>query len=271
MTPGLYTDVTREQYDAIDALNFSRLKLFGLSPKHFRVNYARKSKAMEDGTLKHMLLLEPVEFERRVVVYRGPTEGEGSRKEKKSFLAANAGNTVVTLDERLKYERMRSAVRDSKVMRVLTGGDAEATIIWDCDGIRCKSRVDYVRGDEITDLKFARDITPSGFGRAVANMAHHAQAAFYVDALSSVLHRDARFVWAAVEQQDPYDAAIYRADDDVLQIGRDLYRSWLQQYQECRHTNRWPGVMGDFEELTLRLPAWAAPREDDDLTDLGLE
>ena len=136
-----------------------------------------------------------------------------------------------------------------------------------------KGRVDWltvVDGcDVVVGLKTTRDLRPREFAAQAARLCYHWQWAFYYDGFERITGRKPAMVEIVVESAAPHAVAVYTIGEIVLDLGRDEYREALAQFAECERTGVWPGpVVG---ERALVLPAWAYPKEDDDISDIGLE
>lgn len=276
----LVMDEGRAAYDAIEAVNWSTLKVIGRSPLHFQ--HAKKTPgkdtpARRKGRLGHLAVLERDLFRKSIAVW------EGGRKQGKAFDAfeeANAGREVLSQKELDEINLMAAMVRtDPAAKKYLTGGSAEVTATWTRDvklpdgsatvAVKCKGRLDYV-AQAVVDLKTTRDASPDGFAREVWRYGYHTQAAWYVDGYAAATGRELPAVLIAVESEAPHVVAVYRIPDDILQMGREHYESLLARYAECSRENRWPGYFIGESELTL--PRYAYPLSaDEKLDDVGLD
>lgn len=73
MTPGIYFDISNEDYHAGDGVSKSQLDMVALSPALLQWQKSapvdtEKLKALDMGTALHCLLLEPEEFDKRFIV-----------------------------------------------------------------------------------------------------------------------------------------------------------------------------------------------------------
>ena len=73
----------REEYEAIDAVNWSTLKVLGKSPAHYLQRMAGEesedTEARQRGRVLHMAVFEPERFARSVVVYPDARRGKEMR------------------------------------------------------------------------------------------------------------------------------------------------------------------------------------------------
>lgn len=274
--------IDRAAYDAIEAVNWSTLKIIGRSPLHFRhaKQKARKdTAALRRGRLAHLAVLEPDAFRRTVVLWDG---GRKAGKAWDAFVEANEGREILSADENDEIQLLAAMVRSEPAARKhLVSGSAEVTAQWTRDvklpdgsatvRVPCKGRLDFVSSSGvIVDLKTTRDASPDGFGREVWRYGYHTQAAWYVDGYAAATGSTLPAVLIAVEAEAPHVVAVYRIPDDILQMGREHYESLLARYAECAREDRWPGYFIGESELTL--PRYAYPLSDDEnVNDMGLD
>jgi hypothetical protein len=272
--------LTFAEYQAIEAINWSRLKWLSRSPAHYLhalLNPGGDTAALKRGRAVHVAVLEPERFAALYSVWAGRRAG----RDWEAFLAAEtaAAREVLTAKEYETAKGLAIAVRgDAVAARYVTGVRTEQTIRWthnrpDLDGVpgykmACKARLDAVGELGAVDLKTARDGSPSAFGREVLRLEYHVQAAWYVDGVKAATGRELPWSWVVVESAPPHVVQVYRADEETLQLGRERYRELLDLLHACTRDNSWPGYA--TTEMTLQLPRWAWP-QDEDVEDIGLE
>lgn len=263
--------VSFADYLAIDAVSASSLKALTVSPKHYqhyRAGGARESTpAMRAGTLAHRAILEPSTLG-RVVVWDG---GRRASKAWDAFCVAHEGAEIVSAPELAQATSIAAAVR-REAADYLTVGNSEVTVEWDRDHLDCKGRLDWLAADNtvIVDVKTARAVDSSKFGRQAASLAYHMQAAWYVDGVQSITGVTPKYIIIAVESAAPYDVVCYEVTPDVLDVGRDENQKQVDRLNECLNSDQWPGIGGGCTR-TLILPPWAVGDSESDISDLGLE
>lgn len=252
-----------EQYHAIEALSASGAKLLLRSPAHYlaaRATPKEPTAAMRLGTIVHALVLEPdtvqasfaimPKFDKRTTI---------GKKAAEEFEQDNAGKTVV---DEYTWDRANaiasSVLRHPLVAENLRDGNPEVTLLWDQYGVPCKSRVDYMTGSAIFDVKTCSDASPEGFARQIATFSYHVQAAHYAAGFREVVGWDLdRFVFIAVETEAPYAVGIYTLDGRSLQSGRLLMERAAQAYKVAlEHATDIPASYND-DVVELSLPNWA--------------
>lgn len=282
MNDGIYPDMTREQYDAlVERENWSRLKIMGRSPAHYRhalLEPRKDTAALKNGRANHIAVFEPELFARSVAVWDG---GRRASKAWDAFCVANTGKDILTKDEYDLLIGMQRAIRQHPdASKYLRNGRPEVSILWthkpdpflNLPAMPCKSRLDYLAPEWIVDLKTCRDASPAAFGRSAFNFEYHAQAAYYVDAVEAVTGERLPYVIVAAELTPPCVVQVYVIPDHVLAAGRDRYRSLMVHLAECRAADSWGGYAD--EEMELELPRWSGIEtpepEGESLNDLGL-
>ncbi len=269
----------RTDYDALHALNVSRLKEIKRSPQHYkyRLTHPHTTDAMTLGTATHVATLEPERFAEDFAIWTRKTDsGKNAPRNGKAwdeFQAANAGRCILTADEAAEAQAIATAVRSNELAMIyLQTGDPEVTIEATMHGRPCRGRVDWlttVNGHpHIVGLKTARDCRHFAFGAQAAKLGYHIQWAWYLDLIMAVRDTDTSVVEIVVESAPPYAVAVYRIPSDIIEQGRDEYMQLLETLNDCERRDIWPGPVPSEEWLTL--PSWAYPQADD-LNDLELE
>lgn len=273
----------RDEYDAIQALNISRLKEIKRSPQHYRYACAnqRTTTALTTGIATHVAVLEPERYEQEFAVWRRRTSNGNSAPRNgqywDAFKAESEGKTILTYEENDLATAIAAAVRgDQRAMRFLAHGDPEVTIEWELaaelGSRRAKSRVDWLTTVEgityLVGLKTARNCAHYAFAAQSAKLAYHWQWAFYFDAFVHARGYEPKMVEIVVESAPPHAVAVYRIPNDIIEQGREEYWEAAKILASCESVDEWPGPAPDIEDLTL--PTWAYKHDDDDLSSLGL-
>jgi len=270
MSTVLRPQTTHADYALVRAVNWSTLREMQRSPAHYRHRLTtprEDTPAMAMGRLIHTAVLEPDRLPLEYAVWDGGRRGTNDYK---AWLAQQGRRQIVTVPEYEKALAIRDAVHAHKVARrLLRYGKAEVPLQWvdPPTRIRCKARLDWLRGDTFTDLKSTTDIDGRTFGRLAQRMQYHCQLAFYRSGLLATGHKPAPVRIIAVEVEDPFEVAVFEVDEDVLFVGELEVRALLHRVKDCRRKRRWPGRYE--QEEALDFPEWALA-SDNDLTDLGI-
>ena len=264
--------MTDKEYRESPGISRSELWLLnpatGGTPEKFlyaRQNPQPPTPAMVFGTLAHLALLEPQNFDEQFAL---KPEVDGRTKAGKliweSFRAGLGGRTAVSRDDWALACRMAYEVKQVKFASHLLGGEHEKVFRWvDAEtGEECKIRVDaiFMLGDTpvIIDYKTTTDASPAAFSRKCVNMGYDFQAGMYCEGVERVLRRKPRFVFIIQERDAPYAVNVLEADEEFILTGRETFRDLLGIYHDCKTTNNWYGYLGAEPVIgRLSLPAWA--------------
>jgi hypothetical protein len=258
-------DLSREQYDALNRLNWSRLHLLKKSPAHFKCGFGDSNAShFRLGTAAHAAVLEPEKFATGFVVY--PKRRQGKAWEAFEQEALDAGKQVLSQREHDEATAIRNAVRRNvRANAYLSGGQAEVALTWTIDAgvarFDCKGRADFI-GDAIVDLKSTRDASPRAFAHSCAKYGYFGQAAWYSDGYFLATGRRLPFVFVAVESDAPHIVTVFRVPDHVIDAGRDLYSSLLGKLDHCQRSGFWGGYT-ETEEVDLELPSFMAAQTEE--------
>lgn len=161
--------------------------------------------------------------------------------------ATRDGREVVTQEEMQTAIAVAGAVHAHPVARaMLDGGEAEQTIVWEEDGVKCKGRVDYL-SDRVIELKSSSKIEPRAWGFDAVKFRYFEQLAFYCSGSG----RDRAGV-IVVQSEAPYDVVPYpEVPPAVLDEARRTYKGWIARLKGCEESGEWPGIApkGAFLEL----------------------
>ena len=246
--------VTFDEYRAIEAVNWSSLKVMAESPAHYKwsLDHDRKAtSAMGKGIAIHAAVLEPDSFPLRFVVWDGDRRGNAW----KEFREANANRDVITRAEYDLCISVRDAVKADADASALLYGRSELVIEWEDEGtgLMCKARLDHVNADnEIVDLKMCPNTDVFQFERHSASMLYHGQLAFYRRGLAAVLKAVVpRPRIIAVEWDEPHDVTAFHLTDDALYAGEQHVDDLLTRLANCRRSDKWPGRYQGQQDLSI--------------------
>ena len=252
-------------YRAIDAVNWSTLKEMDKSPAHYahRCKHPlRDTPRLLLGRAVHTAVLEPDEFPTRYVVFDG-----GTRRGKtwNAFSEANADKSILKADEYRTCLAIRDAVHANTQAAKLLKGESEVTVEWidEVTGIRCKGRIDHVRGSMFSDLKTTGSVDAWTFAGISSRMLYHAAAAFYARGLGIIddLRHETTPRIIAVEIKPPHDVAVFAFTDDAMLAGDQKVTELLRQVAYHTEQNGWPGRYDKEQELGV--PEWMVDPDED--------
>lgn len=268
-------NVSAEEYhaDSANSVSRSELKDFGISPalyfgRHVMGDYPREESASLDfGTALHGLCLEGDSGV--VVIPEHVLSKSGSRSGGawKDFEEQHAGKILMKSHEFAPVEKMLAAIQRHELARTLMfdrAGQNEVSFRWYCKdtGIRRRARLDRLLDDEvIVDLKSTNDCRPGEFVKSIVKFGYHSQAAYYQDAIESLIGKRIPFVFVAVEKKPPYGCECVRLDEEFLEIGREENLRLLERLADCRNSGNWE-TLTHGQLVTLAPPSWLRFRDE---------
>jgi len=273
MEPGIYENMSRDDYQKIEAFHFSGIWRLLKSPAHYKYfldHPEPPSDAMILGNLVDTLLLEPDFYEARYAVlpetYVDEKTGEikkwnlnsGVCKKEKAALETS-GKTLIKTDMLITANAMIEQIKQHvEIMRVIEESKKQVCVVWvDTDtGVKGKGLIDLLSPEGITDLKKTFDASPKGFSKHINNYLYHVQGAMYSDGVTA--NSDGivlPYQFITVEAEPPYCPAIYQLEENSLLTGREIYKHALKIYKDCVENNSWPGYSQFIE--TINIPAYA--------------
>ncbi len=275
--PGVYENVSFDEYNGWRALSNSALTLLDKSPRHYAEGErSEPTEAMRIGELAHCGVFEPSAVAERYVIMP-PFEldphnctDSGAPSDKKTtkwyrarvreFEDAYAGREIVP---RAIYEQVISLVRELSRneranMLLNDEGPVELCLVWDeqvngfDEPVRFKGRIDKVaiRTGAIVDLKKCPDVTD--FNKVIANRKLHRQMAAYQRGWAALHNGELLTPWLiAHETTAPISVVAAPLSDVSIMEGEEQFDRLLARYCECRAADAWPGVPNP--------PAWELP------------
>ncbi len=285
--PGIYYDISAEQYFAWEAVNNSRLGLMSKSSIHYKTGFKNEPTAsMALGSLCHAGVLEPLSLIQRYTYmpdYSRDAENIASGGERsfskatkyvkqceEQFRAVNRKKLIIDEADYKKMLGISSALSQCDRMRFLRKkGAAEVSIVWvdEKTGLRCKARADWVRDfqkDEpliVLDLKTTQDA--SIFEKSILKYSYHRQMAFYRRGFMAVTGKDPQMWICAVETVEPFGHRVAPMIDSAIEQGDHEVSDLLGKVRRCIDEDCWPGY--DHPER-WDLPEWKKQKESVELT-----
>lgn len=239
------------------------LDLVAKSPRHFlywRDKSRPKTPAMELGSAAHAGILEPdLFFSRYAVAPKVDRRTKSGKEVVDSWEKMNHDKIPLSQDQFDQVRGMMDAVHaHGFASNLLAKGMAERTVIWDSPfpGIRSKAKIDFLTtSGDLVELKTAQSASPQDFAATVAKRRYFVQVPYYSDGLAAAgLVRASSHVFIVVEPEPPHHVAVYAADDQMLEAGRDEYMRDLATLHRCMTTGDWPGLPEVCQPLSL--PPW---------------
>lgn len=185
MKDGIYFNLPAEEYHAQKRLTSTGIKNLLISPTTFWFNSAfnplreeKKTKALDDGTIYHKILLEGSEALQRDFVVMPESIAELNKNTSTFKLWKSAQPEGALIVDRKYYNKIKTNIdylNEWILPRILTDGYAEVSILWtDKNGIKKQCRFDYLKRNMFIDLKTFEKNSP-------CDIKTHAQKLFYAN------------------------------------------------------------------------------------------
>ena len=181
------------------------------------------------GRAYHVAMLEPNDFNDKVLVFNSATR---TTKGYKEFKENNPNApTIILQKEYDKIMYMQDVLfSHSEVNDLLQKeGEREIAHAWQDDDsdVFCKGKADYKNGKTLIDLKTTGDGSFYGFSNSCKKYGYDRQSAFYMDGFGCD-----EFVFITQEKERPYNVSIFYAGDEFVERGRAEYKYLLDVYKK---------------------------------------
>lgn len=293
--PGLYDEMSNEEYQAVEAESKSRLDTISDeaegSPLHYWNRYIRpdrppekKTEALILGDAIHKAILEPDLVDKHF--FTAPADApknpdSRSRKAAKpsqgtldgiaywdDLFELNKGKLLLKPDQMDLVIRSRDAVwRDPTARGLLTGCAVEQSYfaIDPITGLLVKCRHDANKLDAglACDVKSTLSAHPGSFSKSIDNYRYHVQHPWYL--WVPELHYGGpafeHFAFICVEKDEPNPVEVYYLDPEDIETGRKAMRKDLDMIARCRDAGVWPSYTGGNGATQISRPDWAKRRD----------
>lgn len=255
-------NLTIDEYHADkSAISSTPLRKALISPRafldYYQGNFVGDTPSFRFGRAFGMAAAEPKLFSDTYVV-EPKFSGEGSMKARKEFKAAFPES--LKQDEFDDLKRMIESVSSHKdAGPLLRDGKNEISGYFaDPDtGILCRFRPDCFHPGHmaVLDVKTTTCIEEREFINSALRFGYHVQLAFYCDGVEAITGKKVKYPFLlAVEKSAPFDCAVYRLNDDFIELGRITYKKALKVIKEGMDTGKWSRYQDRFQEVAP--PAW---------------
>lgn len=271
MKPGIYYDISNEEYHSGEGVSKSQLDLIAKCPALVKWNAMapedeEKKDALIMGTALHCLLLEPQFFDERFAVMpkMNRTTKQGKVDYAKFMNERDQDGRIILLEEEeRKLRLMQESTFAHPAAKILLDmdGHCEASIYWvdDETGLLCKIRPDKIINDKpiVVDVKKTGDM--SRFSNSIDEYRYHVQAAMYMDGYRQHFGVTPTFIFIVVSEAisaGKYPVRVFILDEHDLSVGYEIYRNNLLTFSDCVNSDRWDGI-----EMIKR-PEWARRKDE---------
>lgn len=237
VSPGIYFDFPRVDYDNIPALSCTALKKW-LECADFPSRFAKWLKGRWDevptdalliGSALDCMMLNSASFDQCFAVIPEDAPARPSKRTRNAkkpapasleaieywdkFLGAAEDKQILTAGQYGVALRMQQALRDAECAAGIFTHCRKAVIVGELFGFPCKCEIDLFleKSEHLWDLKTSRNVAPeSAFARASLELGYDAQATFYLLMAQAAGFPEKRiFNFVAVENEEPWTPAVY--------------------------------------------------------------
>lgn len=268
MEPGIYYDISNEDYHADPAIGSTSVKAISVSPANLYFNPFKGSKSAHIGTAIHAALLEPELFKKDFYSLPDADRRSAAYKEAVREYGADfvlVGSEVETVNRMVESSRLNVDFTDY----VRSPGRSEVSMFARCDvtGLDLKCRFDRLSDSYAypLDVKSCKDASERGFSQAFGKWHYHIQAAFYLHVLRLATGRGLnQFCFYAIENVAPYRNCMYYIGDESLEQGRKQMFESLEKLAECMSNTsaRYEGLV--LPPAEINIPSYMFDEEFDD-------
>jgi len=227
--------------------------LLSSSPRHAWQQHPRLNpdyQRVEDdkfsvGTVCHAVLLEGRDIV--TVVEADDWRTKDAKAERDAVRAA--GRIPLLSKHWVEVEAMVAAVREQLPSfqadpPILTDGKPEQTIVWNEDGVTCRTLIDWLHDDytAVDDLKTTKaSAEPEAWTRTMYGMNADVQVAFNKRAVKAATGVDPEFRFVVVEVAPPYEMSLVSLSPQALALANDRMDKAVAIWKRCLATDTWPG------------------------------
>ena len=257
--------ITNKDYRAKIGVSSTDLKHMVKSPAYFRYwkdNPQEDTPALLFGRAVHKYVLEKEDFFNEFAVAPLIDKRTKDGKEKwRVFQENNVGKDIITQEDFEKIKEMHKALYNTPFAKQLLNGDKELSFFLEDEitGQIMKCRPDCLTKISDThiliDYKSTTDASSDAFMRNAISLNYDLQMAYYKDIVDKIRGFDHKVIFIVQEKNPPYLVNILEANEYFIKSGRDMYRTYLDEYAECEKTGNWYGFVKDSIN-SLGLPNW---------------
>ena len=253
--PGVYEKLPIEVYHAQSPLGSTGVKqMHNGTIAHYKYGEFKSKPHFDIGTAIHVILLEPENFEKNVLVVENrKTKEYKELKDKKT-----GSQVIVTRSEYDKIIRLREKVfsktENNKIL-LSDFGVSEKSAFVRCPktNIKLKCRPDRVIEGEFSDILIdVKSCQSASYDKVVYDIAkygYHIQEAFYRHVWQLATGKEiSRFLFLFVEKEPPFASCIYEIEDSFVNEGRACMERVLDLYQMAELD----GVYNDFPDEIVK-------------------
>lgn len=260
MKPGLYKNISLNEYHSSEGLSASGAKQLLENPDKFRRKYLMGFNPLDEtrcfvfGRAFHKIVLEGFsDFSKEFAVLENMDRRTKEGKELyKKITEENEGKTILTSSEYSDMIGMKLVVDNEGY----DFGNVENSIYFEKCDFLLKSRPDSMHEDfvgDITlyDLKTCSNCDTRAFERDLVNYGYHIQAAMAVDAILSLGKKVLNYIIIAIEKTPPYFINEFEISEELIEFGRMEYNRAIDIYK-YHASKEWKNL----RKYKVHAPSW---------------
>lgn len=264
--PGIYKDLSNDDYHKDKAIGSSGLKTFKEAPHLYEYEYllGNKTKPTDEaelGIAMHSFLLEPGLFYKDYQVSILLNRRGNAWKDFVAECELNNKKPMLPKTFEILQEMRGSLYKNPLCKKVLeSSGEYECSFFHkdEATGLMTKSRPDKLSNNIMIDLKTTGlSLGVTSYSKAAYGLDRQIQAFHHKNVVEQVTGESIDAVWhVVVSTKAPYLTRIFNIPMEWLELGRDQVDMLLNRIAECKEKGHYPG----YEEDTptdLILPVWA--------------
>lgn len=225
------SSVLKVAYD--DIAEYHRQYVLGQTKK------MEPSAALEFGTLAHVMILEPHLLHQQYAFFDG-WKRHGQQFE--NFRAQNPGKIIITVPVKHKMDQLLKVYkRNKRAVELFENGVAEQTLCVEIDGVKIKTRFDYIKAivGEISDVKttgYSSD--HESFKITCEQLKYALSGALYTWAAELFYEKPFDFYFNVLSKKDE-TCDVYKLSDRSRVKGRQMIQEAIRKIKKGRETGIW--------------------------------
>lgn len=265
-------DISNHEYHNSDGWSRSQLMELRKTPLHFwykflNPNYEAPASpdvvkpihALEFGNALHHYILEKDSFESayKVIPKVSLATKAGKAAREIALRELQPGQQLLCESAFEVIQAINNSISaDTYCPKLLQeSAQYEKSMYWKDEetGLIVKCRPDILHDDYVADLKTTSSAAPRDFQRDITKYGYHIQAAMIKEGLKHVTGKDMEsFYFICAEKVEPYATAIYKLDENALDVGYQEYRYLLDMLATKLKTSEW----SSYKPSLASIPAW---------------
>lgn len=253
--------INSESYDLIDAMNYSGLKEFLISPAHYKHSITSQddtdNPAFKIGRALHMAVFQPMVYGNLWAVApecdRRTTAGKLIWN---SFQAENIGKEVLTSAEADLVSSMASTVKANQFFKdIVTHNNLNEcgvyTNLWGSN-IKCRLDTFDPLDNVIFDLKSIKvPPTAKAMRHEIFARGYHIQSALYKEAVYAITKKMPKFIFGFIEKNKPHSINFATIGQTYHHSACVQIQTALCRYENCKAQNKWFGFENELDPLVI--------------------